>query len=228
MFTGLVEAAVQVYAIEPLGTGLRIILEAPKNADLDWHVGLGESVAVSGCCLTLVEARDPESGAVQAPGSLGAHMVFDLSAETVACTWFGNLKVGALVNVERALSMGDRLGGHVVSGHVDGRGAIVGIDETGDGGKLFTFSCDDGFERYLVPKGSVTVDGISLTVVRPKGNRFSVAIIPETLRVTTLGLATVGDPVHLESDPFGKWVEHLIAPYFEKYAAEFAAKNNQQ
>lgn len=224
MFTGLVEAAVRVRGVEPLGTGLRVILECPQNTDLDWQVGIGESVAVSGCCLTLVEARDPASGETVKSGTAGADMVFDLSAETVDCTWFPGLKTGTLVNLERALSIGDRLGGHVVSGHVDGKGAITAIDEAGDGGRLFTFSCEAGFERYLVPKGSVTVDGISLTVVRPESNRFSVAIIPETLRVTTLGIAKVGDPVHLESDPFGKWVEHLIAPYFEKFAAEFSAK----
>jgi riboflavin synthase len=111
------------------------------------------------------------------------------------------------------------MGGHVVSGHVDGMGSIHAIRDTGDGGKMFTFSCANGFERYLIAKGSVTVDGISLTVIRPEGDQFSVAIIPETLRVTTLGSAEVGNRVHLESDPMGKWVEHLIAPYLEQFGA---------
>lgn len=219
MFTGLVEAAVPVRAVEPLGTGLRIVLEAPQSPGLAWRGSIGESIAVSGCCLTLVEAREPGGQAVVDPATPGADMVFDLSAETVDCTWFAELKAGDLVNLERALALGDRLGGHVVSGHVDGRGSVLKIEDSGDGGKLFTFSCADGFERYLVPKGSVTVDGISLTVVRPSANHFSVAVIPETLRATTLGSAVVGKPVHLESDPLGKWVEQLIAPYLEKFAA---------
>jgi len=102
---------------------------------------------------------------------------------------------------------------------------VHAIEDSGDGGKLFTFSCEDGFERYLVPKGSVTVDGISLTVVRPGANLFSVAIIPETLRATTLSSAKVGAPVHLESDPFGKWVEQLIAPYLEKFSTGLKPKS---
>lgn len=219
MFTGLVEATVSVRAVEPLGTGLRIVLEAPQNADLAWRGSIGESIAVSGCCLTLVEAREPGGPTAVDPATPGADMVFDLSAETVDCTWFAKLQAGDLVNLERALALGDRLGGHMVSGHVDGRGSVHGIEDSGDGGQLITFSCEDGFERFLVPKGSVTVDGISLTVVRPSANLFSVAVIPETLRATTLGNAEVGAPVHLESDPFGKWVEQLIAPYLEKFAA---------
>ncbi|MDG1500809.1 MAG: riboflavin synthase [Planctomycetota bacterium] len=225
MFTGLVEAAVPVRAVEPLGTGLRIVLEAPPSQKLAWRGSIGESIAVSGCCLTLVESRDPGTQDVVDPATPGADMVFDLSAETVDCTWFGELKVGDMVNLERALALGDRLGGHVVSGHVDGRGSVHAIEDSGDGGKLFTFSCEDGFERYLVPKGSVTVDGISLTVVRPGANLFSVAIIPETLRATTLGSAKVGAPVHLESDPFGKWVEQLIAPYLEKFSTGLKPKS---
>ena len=219
MFTGLVEAAVRVRAVEPLGTGLRIVLEAPGDAALNWTGTMGESIAVSGCCLTLIEAREPGTSTVVDLATPGADMVFDLSAETVDCTWFGALKAGDLVNLERALALGDRLGGHVVSGHVDGRGKVHQIEDSGDGGKLFTFSCADGFERYLVDKGSVTVDGISLTVVRPEKNLFSVAVIPETLRATTLGSVAQGAPVHLESDPMGKWVERLIAPYLQKFAA---------
>lgn len=213
MFTGLVEAAARLRSVEPAGAGRRIVVEAPDPA---WAVGLGESVAVSGCCLTVVEGRDPASGAVVAADTPGADMVFDLSAETIACTHFGRLGAGDLVNLERALAMGDRLGGHVVSGHVDGKGTLVGLEDSGDGGKLFTFEAEGDFGRYLVDKGSVSVDGISLTIVRPEGNRFAVAVIPETLRVTTLGTARVGDPVHLEADQFGKWVEQLLQPWIEK------------
>ncbi len=173
-------------------------------------------MAVSGCCLTVIECRDPHSGDPVPADTPGSDVVFDLSAETVACTHFGSLVVGDVVNLERALAFGDRLGGHVVSGHVDGRGTIVGIDDSGDGGKLIHFEAEGDFSRYLVEKGSVTIDGISLTIVRPEGGRFSVAIIPETLRVTTLGVNSVGDPVHLEADQLGKWVEHLMAPYLKK------------
>ena len=213
MFTGLVEAATPVRTVETLGSGLRVTVQAPSA---DWAVGLGESVAVSGCCLTVVEGRDPGTGEVRPADHPGADMVFDLSAETVACTWFGELAPGQSVNLERALAMGDRLGGHVVSGHVDGSGSIVAVEDSGDGGKLFTFEAAGDFHRYLVEKGSVTIDGISLTIVRPEGPRFSVAIIPETLRVTTLGTAEVGDPVHLEADQFGKWVEKLLEPWIAK------------
>ena len=105
----------------------------------------------------------------------------------------------------------DRLGGHLVSGHVDGVGRIAAIEDTGDDGKRFTFEVPAGFERYLVPKGSVGVDGISLTVVEPRGRLFDVAVIPETLRRTNLGAATVGQGVHFEADQIGKWVERLLA-----------------
>lgn len=213
MFTGLVEGLGTVVAVEELGTGLRIVLSAPFPG---WQVGQGASVAVSGCCLTVVECRDPETGTAVEATTPGAQMVFDLSAETVACTHFGSLAEGDVVNLERALALGDRLGGHVVSGHVDGSGRVVAIEDSGDGGQLIHFEADGDFGRYLVEKGSVTVDGISLTVVRPDGNRFAVAVIPETLRVTTLGRCQVGDPVHLEADQLGKWVEHLVAPYLDK------------
>ena len=214
MFTGLVEGLGRVRAVERVGTGSRIILEAPGD---HWQVALGASVAVSGCCLTVVECRDPESGAAVPATTPGADMVFDLSSETLDCTHFGRLAEGQVVNLERALAMGDRLGGHVVTGHVDGSGRVVAVEDSGDGGRLIHFDSDGDFDRYLVDKGSVTVDGISLTVVRPGGGRFSVAVIPETLRVTTLGRCQVGDPVHLEADQLGKWVEHLLAPYLAKF-----------
>lgn len=216
MFTGLVEGLGRVRGIERVGTGMRILLEAPDD---HWQVDHGASVAVSGCCLTVVECRDPESGAVVPAGSPGADMVFDLSSETLDCTHFGRLDEGQVVNLERALAMGDRLGGHVVTGHVDGAGRIVAVEDSGDGGRLFHFEASGDFGRYLVDKGSVTVDGISLTIVRPEGGRFAVAVIPETLRVTTLGRTQVGDPVHLEADQLGKWVEHLLAPYMAQLEA---------
>lgn len=213
MFTGLVEGLGAVRRVESRGTGRRLWIAAPALAgSATWAVELGASVAVSGCCLTVVACADPDGAAVPID-TPGADMVFDLSAETLACTHLGAIEAGAAVNLERALQVGARLGGHIVSGHVDGSGHVAAIVEGGDGGRTFTFEVEAGFERYLVDKGSVTIDGVSLTVVAPTSRTFSVAVIPETLRVTTLGRAAVGDRVHLEADAMGKWVEHLLAPH---------------
>ena len=201
MFTGLIEAPVPVRALAPQGSGARLILDAPDvPADAPpWDPRLGESLSVSGCCLTLIELGDDGS------------LAFDLSAETLSLTWFGDLEPGRRVNIERSVRLQDRLGGHLVSGHVDGVGTISAIEDSGDGGQLFTFDTPDAFARYLVPKGSVSVDGISLTIVDPRDSRFDVAIIPETLVRTSLGTADVGQRVHLEADQIGKWVERLLA-----------------
>ena len=164
---------------------------------------LGESLAISGCCLTLAEC-----GADEGPAGT---LAFDLSAETLSLTMFADLVAGRTLNLERSVRLMDRLGGHLVSGHVDGVGAIAGIEDSGDGGSLFTFEVPAGFERYLIPKGSVAVDGISLTVVQPEGRRFRVAVIPETLERTSLGSATPGQRVHLEADQVGKWIDRLLA-----------------
>jgi len=118
---------------------------------------------------------------------------------------------GGRVNVERSLRLGDRLGGHLVSGHVDGVGRLVRASDSRDGGRRLTFEVPRGFERYLVSKGSIAIDGVSVTVVRPSGRRFEVAVIPETLRVTNLGSMAVGTRVHLEADAIGKWIERLFA-----------------
>ena len=204
MFTGLIEATVKLIRREPLGedgTGARFWLAAPQlDADqVPWEPLLGESIAISGCCLTLVRIETD------------AALVFDLSSETLDITWLNDFQVGDVVNLERSVRLADRMGGHMVSGHVDAVGRIVEISDSGDGGQLIGFEVPAGFERYLVPKGSVTIDGISLTVVQPEGRRFQVAVIPETLQRTSLGSAEVGDRVHLEADLIGKWVERLLA-----------------
>lgn len=224
MFTGLVEAAVPVRSFSAAGTGARLVLPAPRPEDLalgagpgeawggapsaePWGAGIGDSVAVAGACLTVVAL---EGGTPGAPD-----MAFDLSRETLDRTWFERVlpaRPGHLVNLERALRVGDRLGGHMVSGHVDTQGAMVERRDTGDGGAEFLFEVPAGFERYLFDKGSVTIDGISLTVVRPEGARFRVAVIPHTLARTHLAALAPGDPVHLEADLVGKWVERLVAP----------------
>jgi riboflavin synthase len=200
VFTGLVEACVPVRAVETRGTGLCLTLERPRTPPgaPPFAPEDGASISVSGCCLTLV------------PGGPPASLTFDLSAETLARTWFRALAPGRRVNLERALCLGDRLDGHMVSGHVDAVGTLIDLHDTGDGGWRGTFEVPPGFEKWLVDKGSVTVDGISLTVVEPVGRRFDVAVIPHTLAMTHLGSATVGQQVNLEADLVGKWIERLL------------------
>ncbi len=206
MFTGLVEAPSTLLRIDPQGAGRRFTVAAPGP---DWGVAQGESVAVSGCCLTVAGLRDRD-GAALPSGTPGADMLFDLSPETLGRTWFGAARAGERVNLERALRLGDRLGGHLVSGHVDAVGRVVGVAEDGAGGRRIEFEVPAGLERYLIEKGSITIDGVSLTVVEPRGRRFWVAAIPLTLALTTLGEAEVGRPVHLEADLVGKWIEKLL------------------
>jgi len=209
MFSGLIEACVTVRAWRPSGTGGVLTLPAPSA---EWATSRGDSVAVSGCCLTVSNLRTPGSeteGVLDA--TPGADMEFELSAETLDRTWFGeSLSSGRPVNLERSLTLETRLGGHMVSGHVDGCGRVAAIEDSGDGGRFFTFEVPDDFRRYLIEKGSVGIDGISLTVVKPEGNQFGVAVIPVTLDVTSLGSVEVGSPIHLEADMIGKWVERML------------------
>lgn len=199
MFTGVVEASVPVITREARGAGARLVLPAPKTPlGGPWDAAVGDSISVSGCCLT-----------VAALGS-GDSMAFDLSAETLLRTRLGAVEAGELLNIERALRVGDRLGGHVVQGHVDGAGELIASADAGDGGRVQTFRAEEGFARYLVEKGSVTVDGVSLTVVEPEGPEFRVAVIPATLELTNLGSLPLGAAVHLEADVVGKWVERLL------------------
>jgi riboflavin synthase len=201
VFTGIVEATAPIVSLERRDQGARLRIGPPRaEGELaGWDARLGESLSVSGCCLSI--ALLDERG-----------LAFDLSAETLALTWFGRVPPGKLVNLERPLRLADRLGGHLVSGHVDGVGRIGAVLDSRDGGKRFAFEVPAGLERYLIEKGSVCLDGISLTVVGPRGPRFEVAVIPETLARTSLGSAREGEPVHVEADLVGKWIEHLARP----------------
>lgn len=195
MFTGLVETTARVLAFETRGQGARLTLARPAP---DWSPRGGESIAVSGACLTCVT----EGGADQ--------LVFDLSLETLERTWFRALTAGRELNLERAMRLSDRLDGHLVSGHVDAVGRVIELADSGDGGRRLVCEAPAELARFLVDKGSVTVDGVSLTVVAPRGRVFDVALIPATLARTTLGRARPGDAVNLEADLLGKWVDRLL------------------
>ena len=200
MFSGLVEGRARVRAFVRKGGGARLELARPslERGLVPWRPVRGESIAVGGCCLTVARL------------GAGGWTGYDLSAETLALTALGALATGAEVNVERALRLGDRLGGHLVAGHVDAVGKFVGGTDADDGGWLATFEVPRGFEKWLPPKGSITIDGVSLTIVAPRGRRFDVALVPETLRKTTLGKLRPGARVNLEADLVGKWIAQLV------------------
>lgn len=159
-------------------------------------VGDGDSIAVDGACLTVV-AYDEKSFTVQ------------VSPETFKRTTLGAKKAGDVVNLERAMAVGDRFDGHFVQGHVDGVGEVKGVVRQGDF-QMWTFHAPDDVARYLAPKGGVAIDGISLTVVDPEASEFSVAVIPTTLSKTTLHSKQIGDPVNMEADIIGKHIYHFL------------------
>lgn len=202
MFTGIVERRGRLSGIRERAGGRELIVSPLEGDGLPpWKPAiLGESIAVNGVCLTAARlARG------------GREVSFEAVPETLSRTTIGRLRPGDLVNLERSLAMGDPLGGHFVTGHVDGVGTIQSRTAEGDQ-VLFRISAPPEVVRQLIPKGSVAVDGISLTVidVDAPGGWFSFAAIPHTLSVTTLGLRAMRDPVNLESDAFGKWVLHGV------------------
>ncbi len=201
MFTGIVEELGKIVALERHDGGARIAIRASLVLS---DVALGASIAVNGICLTVVDF-DLQSSTWSA----------DAVSETMQRTNLGDLAVGDSVNLERPVRLQDRLGGHLVQGHVDGTGTIVGKDSNNDGSVNIRIFAPTGLLRYTIEKGSICVDGISLTVAAVESDSFSIAVIPHTLAVTTLGSKSVGTRVNLECDVVAKYVEKLVIPHFD-------------
>jgi riboflavin synthase len=197
MFTGIITDIGTVTMLEPRGD-LRVTLACSYDTQA---IAIGASIACAGVCLTVVE-----TGA----GWFAA----DISAETVRCTTAGDWRVGSHINLERALKVGDELGGHIVSGHVDGVGTIISIAEAGDS-RTFTLAAPPDLAPYIAPKGSVTLNGVSLTVNTvtdtPDGAQLTVNIIPHTAQCTNFGTAAVGDPVNIEIDVLARYLSRMKA-----------------
>ncbi|GAA2513030.1 riboflavin synthase [Streptomyces gobitricini] len=193
MFTGIVEELGEVTAVENLGDSSRFRLRGPLVTEDAKH---GDSIAVNGVCLTVVETADGEFTA-------------DVMAETLNRSSLGALTTGSRVNLERPMAVGDRLGGHIVQGHVDGTGTILARTPS-ENWEIVKISLPAPLRRYVVEKGSITVDGVSLTVVDAAADHFTISLIPTTLALTTLGIKEPGDPVNLEVDVIAKYVERLV------------------
>lgn len=193
MFTGLIEATGCIMSMEARGEQARLILRIPFAGEL----ALGDSVAINGCCLTVAELT-------------GEGIAFDLLAQTLRVTSLGALRVGSVVNLERALQVGDRFGGHFVQGHVDATGNIVSLAPAGQDHQ-FEVSLPPAIQRLCIDKGSLAVDGISLTIAKLTANSAVFWITPHTWEATHLHAASVGQPVNLEADMLAKHVDHLLA-----------------
>ncbi len=194
MFTGIVEETVEVTDITETAEGKRLTLSTTFDG-----LSVGQSISVSGACLTVEEYGED-------------YFEVFTATETLEKTYLGELDVGDVVNLERALPADGRFDGHFVQGHVDATATVTDIERLGDDWE-FTFDLPADLAPYVVDKGSITVDGISLTVAAQDGEEFAVAIIPETYNITTLSEKSVGDPVHLEVDVIAKYVESLTEGY---------------
>ncbi len=211
MFTGLVEGVGEIMGLTPQAEGLRIVVKTSFPAA---ELVLGESVAVAGACLTVVAINPPAAS-------------FEVSPETLARTTFPLKKVGDRVNLERSLRLGDRLGGHLVTGHVDATGAVRQRRE-GPAYVQLHLELPEALRRFVIEKGSIAVDGVSLTINAVQGNNFMVNIIPHTARATTLAALQVGDRVNLETDLIGKYVARMLereAPEEGGVTAELLARH---
>jgi riboflavin synthase len=220
MFTGLVQSLATVVAVHDIPPGKRLVIESPLVADRSSIIGasvasadrlcigasvsfadrvrIGASVAINGCCLTVVQIQD-------------GRMEFEAGPETLRCTNLGELRPGSQVNLERSLAIGDELGGHFVTGHVDAVGIVSRREDEGDWVTLW-IECPAELSVQMASKGSIAVDGVSLTLVNVSAGQFSVALIPHTLAVTTLGLRKPGDRVNLETDLLAKYVQRIRTP----------------
>jgi riboflavin synthase len=207
MFTGIVEELGKVRQIEPNATGARLQISASLVLE---DTRVGDSIAVDGCCLTVVDRGDGWWAA-------------DAVEETLRRTELGGVHPGDPVNLERPMRLSDRLGGHLVQGHVDGLGRISECTRNADGSLTMHISAPPTLMRYIAEKGSIAVDGVSLTVVDVGPDAFSVALIPHTLRATTLGRKRVGDMVNLETDVVAKYLSRLIEGRQAGLAAEYVA-----
>ena len=204
MFTGICEECGSIRQITDTGGGRRLTIKAAVVLD---GSKVGDSIAVDGICLTAT--------------SLGKDFfTADVSEETLRYTVLGQRRPGEFVNLERALRVGDRLGGHIVSGHVDGTGVVKRIERDGDS-FLYTFTSDDEILGRIIKKGSVTVNGISLTVAELTDDDFSIEVIPHTLSVTNIGKLKPGDIVNLENDMIGKYVEHFLSEKNERHGLTY-------
>lgn len=197
MFTGIVEALGRIAGIDRHGDDSRLVIDTETLEIAD--MAIGDSLAVSGVCLSLVKKS-------------GGSVSVDVSAETLRCTKLGELRIGNQVNLERALQLSDRLGGHLVSGHVDGVGTVVSREPEGESLRL-RVQAPAELGRYIAPKGSVCIDGVSLTVNHVEGAEFTVNLIQHTQAVTTLSALERGSTVNIEVDMIARYLERLIGDY---------------
>lgn len=202
MFTGLVETLGKVTSVEKAGQGIRLSLK-PLT---DFDVNPGDSVSINGVCLTVTK----HSKGVLQYATTNSELIFDISPETMRSTNLGELRTSDKVNLERALRLSDRLGGHMVTGHIDGISAVIGKKQSGEY-TFYKFETSNEILKYVVKKGSIAVDGISLTVIELDNRSFSVAIIPHTLTATNIGDKRIGDKVNVEVDIIGKYVEKFLS-----------------
>jgi len=189
MFTGLVEYIGTINKVDRAGEGLTLLVNRPQGFD---DIDIGESISVSGTCLTVTDLNNDV-------------MTFDVVGESWRKTTLGDLRKGDRVNLERALKVGQRLGGHFVTGHIDCRVVVKKLSKNKDDVKL-ELTVPKGYSKYIAPKGSITIDGVSLTVGEVAGNSFSVYLIPHTLKHTTLGFRKRGDEINIETDVLAKYL----------------------
>jgi riboflavin synthase len=193
MFTGIIEGLGTISGIRDAGQGKHVTINADFRLE---QTKIGDSIAVNGACLTVVKLD-------------GKKFETDVAPETLAKTIFKDAKIGNRINLERALRLSDRLDGHLVSGHIDGTGTILSKKPVGNA-IIVTIGVPASLCRYMIPKGSVAVDGISLTINKCSNDNFEVSIIPHTAHLTTIGLKKTGDAVNIETDMVGKYIERFI------------------